>query len=137
MAQMYGRVARTEGMCEGSGGTAYWDTKIYERQGTSISNYNTNSAINVENASTNLERVCKVNGYTDAGVAQANQFYGMTWGICPHGVIPLLMIDPRQNDEPDYLDTKAMADIYVEGTEGASTGNWYICTDELEKNYPT
>src|SRR4030042_5520835 len=61
MAQMYGRVARTEGMCEGSGGTAYWDTKIYERQGTSITNYNTNSAINVENASTNLERVCKVN----------------------------------------------------------------------------
>jgi len=64
--------------------------------------------------------------------------YGMAVckGVGLHGLTPLLLQEP--NSEPEtWLDSKALADVYVEVTEGHSTGNWYIVLDELEKEYPT
>ena len=52
-----------------------------------------------------------------------------------HGDIPLLLQDPM-SDETEWLDAAAMKDVYVEVTEGASTGNWLIILDELEKAVP-
>jgi len=84
-----------------------------------------------------LERSVSVYRYTHAGAEIAPiKFWALCNGICLHGDIPLLMIDPHA-DESQYLDTKAEADVYVEVTEGASTGNWYLVLDELQKTYPT
>lgn len=57
-------------------------------------------------------------------------------GIMLFGDIPLLMQGPLSEPET-WLDAKEMADVYVEVTEGASTGNWMIVLDELEETYPT
>jgi hypothetical protein len=137
MHQMYSRKAETEGLSGGGQSSATFnDSKIYERQGTAYGGFNTDFVDCVENANTNLERIIKTHTYDAAGSAVTHQYYWKAWGICPHGIIPLLMQDPM-SDEADWLDAKANKDVYVEATEGASTGNWYIVTDELEKTYPT
>lgn len=56
-------------------------------------------------------------------------------GIGLHGHIPLLLQDPLSESDT-WLDAKEQADVYVEVTEGHSTGRWQIVLDELEKNYP-
>lgn len=53
-----------------------------------------------------------------------------------HGDMPLLLIDP-QSDESQWFDSNANADVYVEATEGVSTGNWRIVLDELQKGMPS
>lgn len=77
-------------------------------------------------------RICQTwfhaSGAADAvGVADVDSF-----GIMLHGNIPLLMNDPMA-DETAWLDSKAFGDVNVEITEGASTGNWRVVLDELEK----
>jgi len=136
MHQRFRRAARTEGMSGGGQTTgAYCDTKIYERQGQSLAGFTATQEL-YENAATNFERICKVHTTDSAGTPAARQFYWIAWGICPHGLIPLLLQDPM-SDEEEWLDAEANKDVYVEGTEGASTGNWYIVLDELQKSYPT
>jgi hypothetical protein len=136
MHQLYGRVAKTEGLSGGGANPSYADTKIYERQGTSLSAFNTNFNVPVENAATNLERVIKVHTYDAAGSGQVAQYYWKAWGICPHGMIPLLLQDPM-GDEAEWLDALANKDVYVEFTEGNNVGNIYIVLDELQKLYPS
>ena len=133
MHQMYGRVARTEGLTGDTASTHYCDTKIYERQGTGAFMYNTTAGFLVEDAATNLERVLKLYSKNTSGTAAGMQAYWNAQGICPHGLIPLLLQDPA-SDEADWLDAKENADVYVEGTEGVSTGYWYIVLDELIKS---
>jgi len=84
-----------------------------------------------------LERCASTYRYNDAGEAQGSiTFYNRSRGLCLHGDIPLLMQDPM-GDETEWLDAGVNKDVYVEVTEGSSSGNWYLVLDELEKQYPT
>jgi len=134
--QLYGRVAQTEGLTGDTASTHYCDTKIYERQGTNSMVYNTTAGFLVEDAATNLERILKLYSKDTSGNAAGRQSYWAARGICPHGLIPLLLQDPM-SDETEWLDALASKDVYVEFTEGVSTGNIYIVLDELQKSYPT
>ena len=60
----------------------------------------------------------------------------LTKGIALHGHTPLLLQEPMSTPET-WLDAEELADVYVEITEGHSTGNWYIVLDELEDTYPS
>ena len=135
MHQMYGRVAETGGIS--GGGTSsnmYVDTKIYERQESTFGGFNTNFNVPVEDAATNLERIMKMRCFDAAGSAQTSQFYWHAKGICPHGIIPLLLQDPM-SDTPDWLDAGAVGDVHVACTEGTSGyGKWRIVLDELQKH---
>ena len=134
--QLYGRVAQTEGLTGDTASTHYCDTKIYERQGTNSMVYNTTAGFLVEDAATNLERILKLYSKDTSGNAAGRQSYWAARGICPHGLIPLLLQNPM-SDETEWLDALANKDVYVEFTEGVSTGNIYIVLDELQKSYPT
>jgi hypothetical protein len=135
MHQLYGRVARTEGLTGDTASTHYCDTKIYERQGTGMAMFNTTAGFLVEDAATNLERILKMYSKNTSGNAAGQQAYWNAQGICPHGLIPLLLQDPM-SDESAWLDSKAQGDVYVDGTEGGASGHWYIVLDELQKAYP-
>ena len=136
MHQLYSRVARTEGLTGDTASTHYCDTKIYERQGTGMAMFNTTAGFLVEDAATNLERVLKMYSKNTSGNAAGQQAYWNAQGICPHGIIPLLLQDPM-SDETAWMDAKANGDVYVEASEGASSGHWYIVLDELQKAIPT
>lgn len=136
MHQLYGRVAHTEGLTGDTASSHYCDTKLAERQGTSSMIYNTTAGFSVEAAATNLERILLMYTKDTSGTAAGRQTYWQANGICPHGMIPLLMQDPM-SDETEWMDAALNKDVYVEGTEGVSTGNWYIVLDELEKTYPS
>lgn len=59
----------------------------------------------------------------------------LSQGHMLHGDIPLLIQDPMA-DETEWLDSNTLKDVYVEVTEGASSGDWRIVLDELEKGVP-
>jgi len=136
MYQHFGRLARTEGLTGDTSATHYCDTKIYERRNTGAFMFNTTAGFLVEDAATNLERILKLYTKNTSGTAAGQQAYWNAEGICPHGLIPLLLQDPM-SDESAWLDAKAQGDVYVEGTEGVSTGHWYIVLDELQKTTPS
>jgi len=138
MNARYGRRARTMiyGYAESAQGH-YVDTMIYERDASQITPVYATEGYATEYDDNNLERTCDAMGWNNAGAGKELSCYISSEGICLHGLIPLLLIDPDDNDEPDYLDAKANGDVYVEATEGASTGKWHIVLDELEKAYPT
>ncbi len=137
MHQMYKRMAHTQIVAYGHGGGGCQDPMIYEAAGRHCMSVHDSVCIYREdNATSWLERTADIYSYTSAGSDVDSRFYLDTWGISYHGDIPLLMIDPMA-EETQYLDAKENADVYVEVTEGASTGNWYIVLDELEKSYPS
>ena len=115
----------------------YVDTMIYERDSSQLTPVYATEGYATEYDDNNLERTCDAMGWNNAGAGKELSVYVDSEGISLHGIIPLLLIDPDNNDEPDYLDAKANGDVYVEATEGASTGKWYIVLDELEKAYPS
>lgn len=131
-----GKLAETHVMANTaeSGGLSYVDTMIYRRFNTVVCGINVSSADRTAIADFNSDRrICKVWGFS-GGTAAAIDVQAYNTGIMLHGDIPLLDIDPL-SDETEWFDAKANADVYVEVTEGASTGNWYIVLDELEKSY--
>lgn len=133
-----GRVAET--VVYGGLGAAnnYLDTEIYERISSHAMPVGAAAVKRMvtERDATMLERAARVYGWDADGVAQTTQMYLRSKGICLHGHIPLLMITP-QADETEWLDADVNKKVYVEITEGASTGNWYLVLDELQKAYPT
>ena len=135
---LYGRKAHT--LITAVGGTSpghFVDTMIYERESSQMTPVYSAEGYATEYDDNNLERTCNVTTFNNAGTGTERVVYLDSIGISLHGVIPLLLIDPDKNDEQDYLDAKANADVYVEATEGASTGTWQIVLDELEKAYPS
>jgi len=116
----------------------FLDTMIYERESSQLTCLPTTDVARIayEYRWTFWERVCKLYQKDDTGTRQGGYVYADSVGICLNGDIPLLDIDPMAPEE-DYLDAKEMADVYVEFTEGASTGNIYVVLDELQKTYPT
>jgi len=135
---LYGRRAKT--VIYAHSGTAaghYVDTMIYERDTSQLTIMDSQEGYATEYADNNLERTCNLTCFNNAGTGSVRDVYVDSEGISLHGIIPLLLIDPENNDEPDYLDAKVNGDVYVEATEGASTGKWYIVLDELEKMYPS
>jgi len=116
----------------------YLDTMIYERimsQALPVGGAAVKRMI-TERDATMLERAARVYGWDADGVEQTCQMYLHSKGICLHGDIPLLMVGPL-DDEDEFLDAYENRDVYIEVTEGASTGNWYVVLDELQKTYPS
>jgi len=136
MHNLYGRVAQTHNWGGDRQNDVWEDTFIYYRHVSAISLYHHDGGFAWEDDSTLLSRCCEVKALAQNLQALARTFEMTSKGICLHGDIPLLMIDPKESDEPDWLDAKADADVYVEVTE-SNVGNWYIVLDELEKAYPT
>lgn len=138
MHQMYGRKPQTQGITKTHASNAnYFDTMIYERENTSLTGMGTTTGIIAhENSSTFWERICRVYAITDASAGISAYVYVTSQGICFFGDIPLLAQNPMETDETKWLNSKMEGDVYVEFTEGASTGNVYIVLDELEKEYP-
>lgn len=136
--QMYGRRAHTQIVAYGHGGGACMDPMIYEAEGRHCTAVHDSVAIYREdNATSWLERTADIYSYSAAGGDVDSRFYLDTWGMSYHGIIPLMMIHPLEDDEAKYLDSERDMDVYVEITEGASTGNWYVVLDELMKSYPS
>lgn len=116
---------------------AYHDTMIYEKRNSQAQNLMTNFGNIVGDATTDLTRTQRLYSYNHDGSELISRYVLMrTAGICLHGNIPLLMLDPKCG-ERDWLDADLNKDVYVEFTEGASTGNVRIVLDELQKTYPT
>lgn len=136
--QHYGRKPKTEGITKVHASNAnYFDTMLYERDTSQLTAMGTTTGILAhENSATFWERICRVYANTDASAGVSAYVYVTSSGICLHGNIPLLMQDPQKTDETQWIDSKANGDMYVEFTEGASTGNIYIVLDELQKEYP-
>lgn len=136
--QMFGRKVQTQGITKTHASNAnYFDTMIYERENTGLTAMGTTTGIIAhENSSTFWERICRVYAITDASAGISAYVYVTSQGICFFGDIPLLAQDPMKTDETGWLDSKVNGDVYVEFTEGASTGNVYIVLDELQKEYP-
>lgn len=134
--QYFKLMAQTEIWTYAVSGGGVTDSMIYE---PTISLAMCNRAAGgqvVENGNTMWERCKDLYGFNAAGTATSVNCFLKTTGILYHGLIPLLMIDPLAGEE-SYLDAYENRDIYVEITEGASTGNWYIVLDELQKTYPS
>lgn len=114
----------------------YADTQIYEREGTHVTALHTSAAYAIENSATFWERIARVYAFVTGGTGTSLYVYVDAWGILYHGLLPLLDVDPMA-DETEFLDAKAMADVYVEFTETSGSGNIYVVLDELEKSYPS
>ena len=131
-----GRLAHTQKKIYTTTGGGYHDTMIYEKRNSLAQNLQTNFGVIVGDATTDLTRFQRIYSYNhDGSELISRQVLLDTYGICLHGDIPLLMIDPRA-DETEWLDAEVNKDVYVNVTEGSSAGNWYIVLDELEKKYP-
>jgi len=132
-----GRLAHTQKRIYTQTGGGYHDTMIYEKRNSQMQNLMTNFGVIVGDATTDLTRFQRVYSYNHDGSELISRYALLdTWGICLHGDIPLLMLDPR-SDEDEWLDTELNKDVYVEVTEGSSAGNWYVVLDELQKTYPS
>jgi len=136
--QMYKREPYTSIFTETSAGTDRTvDTMIYERQDSmAISNYGATAyGVTLKNT-TMWERIEIPYGWDADGTLTAVNCYLRSKGICYHGHVPMLMQHPL-GDEEGWLDAYDLADVYIEFTEGASTGNIYVVLDELQKTYPS
>lgn len=135
MHELYGRKAHIGGVSKVHASNAnYFDTMIYEREGTHLTPMGTTAGLAaIENSSTFYERIARIYAYVCTSSAGANVYvYCDAWGILYQGLIPLLMQDPM-SDQDQWLDAKADGDVYVEFTEGNALGNIYIVLDELQK----
>lgn len=117
-------------------GDAYVDSMIYRGFMTGGMNHAPAAAdlgLMTTGGDTRIKRV-----YAYAGAAAAANLIAETdfEGVALHGLTPLLVIDPYA-EEDDYLDSDALKDVYVEITEGHSTGTWWLVLDELQKFYPS
>jgi len=131
-----GRLAHTQKRIYTQAGGGYHDTMIYEKRNSQAQNLMTNFGNIVGDATTDLTRFQRIYSYNHDGSELISRYVLLdTFGICLHGDIPLLLVDPM-SDEPEWLDAAASKDVYVEVTEGSSSGNWYIVLDELQKTYP-
>jgi len=118
-------------------GGGYHDTMIYEKRNSMSQNLQSNFGNIVGDATTDLTRNQRIYSYNHDGTELiSRQVLLDTEGICLHGDIPLLMTDPYAGEEA-FLDAYDKKDVYVEFTEGASTGNIYVVLDELQKTYPS
>jgi len=115
----------------------YLDTMLYERTASHAMAVGAAAVKRsfTERDTTMLERAARIYGWDLDGIEQTSQHYLRSKGICLHGDIPLLMTEPEK-DESAWLDADVNKNIYVEITEGASTGKWYLVLDELQKAYP-
>lgn len=133
--QWLGREARTRIWTYAVSGGGVTDSMIYE---PTISVGMVNRAAGgqvVEDATTMWERCKKLYGFNAAGTATSVNCFLDTKGILYHGLVPLLMVDPKAGEEA-WLDAEALKDVYVEFDEGSS-GNIYVVLDELQKTYPS
>jgi len=132
-----GRRARTRiRFVHGTAG-GYVDTLIDERlQGGALCLQATSRFISSPTG-TDQTRFAQTYVYDADGTAAGGQWFALSSeGILLHGMIPLLTQKPDDPEEK-WLDAKANKDVYVEVTEGSSSGNWYLVLDELQKTYPT
>ena len=138
MHQMYHRRPHTRIWCGAKGAAdRVIDTMIYERTLSHVTPCGSATAYITGVLNTTMWERCEIPlVFTDAGAATSCNCYLSSNGILYHGHFPLLMQDPLSGEE-DWLDAKAMADVYIEVTEAASLGNWYIVLDELQKTYPS
>ena len=135
--QLYGRLPETKIRCRtGTASDKFIDTMIYERiDSMAVSSQGaTDYGITLHNLMM-WERIEKPNGYSAGGGGTNVNIYLKNQGILYHGHIPILLQDPESPEE-DWLDAGELADVYVEFSEAASTGNIYIVLDELQKTYP-
>jgi len=120
----------------GTGGLSYADTMLYRSKLISgIAHYGEAADIFLMTlgGDTRIKRVYAMIAGTATEGAMGEV---VSKGVALHGHVPLLLQEP--NSEPEeWLDSKELADVYVEVTEGHSTGNWYIVLDELEDTYPS
>jgi len=134
---MYKRKARTQIIGISNVGSEFCDTTIFNRFTSMAIPCTTTKTFARLLAERWQERVEKVYLYDNDGTQQSTTYYLHAQGVGYHGMVPLLMIDPIPKIEEELLDAKEKEDVYVEFTEGASTGNIYIALDELQKTYPT
>lgn len=136
MHQMYGREARTRIWTYAVSGGGVTDSMIYEPT-ISVGMVNRSAGGQVvEDGNTMWERCKNLYGFNAAGTATSVNCFLDTKGILYHGNVPLLFIDPMA-DADAFLDADAMKDVYVEFTEGSSSGNIYVVLDELQETYPS
>lgn len=132
----FARRARTQVRVQTASGGGYYDTMIYEKRNSQLQHLQASAYMAVGDATTDLTRMQRVYSYLHDGSAASGRYVLLdTNGICLHGNIPLLLLDPR-SDEEEWLDTKENAEVRVHVTENSSSGNWYVVLDELQKEYP-
>ena len=119
-------------------GTHFETCIFHERESTALVMGSVGAAGSTmqEDTTSWQDSIAELKFRTDAGVAQSGEAVLHNRGKAFFGQLPLLLQDPKAN-ESEYLDARAMKDVYVEFTEANSTGNTYIVLDELEKTYPT
>lgn len=137
MADHFGKTATTKVAGAFEATATYVDTLIYDLRESVASLQHASAGMIREDANTWLERIAKMYTYDTSGTLANRTFMLYSRGNALCGQLPLLMTNPVQSDEADWLDANVMKDVYVEVTEGASTGNWQIVLDELEKTYPS
>jgi len=116
--------------------TCYVDSMIYRRFFSTLAmhgaSYLDNNAVWDANNDTAIFPV-----RTGVAGSAAEAYFTMHHkGIMLHGQIPVLF-QTDINDPAQWLDAEALADVYIEVTEGSGSGNWYTVLDELEETYPT
>lgn len=137
MADHFGLIAMTKGRAFNTASSEdYFETCIYDMRESVLTNQHASVYIVKEDGNSWLDSVCGVLSYNTSGSAVGVDAMIQSRGLALFGEVPLLMTDPIFDGEDQYLDAQAEADVYVEFTEGNSTGNTYIVLDELEKVYP-
>lgn len=132
-----GRRARSSIRFRNASAGSYYDTMIDERLQGSIQLLQAAAIMPATVTATDQTRFMRMYEYDADGNATANHWWRATAeGILLHGDIPLLMQKPTDPEET-WLDAKANKDVYVEITEGSSSGNWYLVLDELQQSYPS
>ena len=132
-----GRRARTSVRFRGGAAGSYYDTMIAEKLVGSLQHMGANAYFDTTNTSTDQTQYQQVYQFLHDGTAATSMWARLTAeGILLHGDIPLLLQKPTDPEET-WLDAKANKDVYVEITEGSSSGNWYLVLDELQKTYPS
>jgi len=131
------RRARTSVRFRGGAAGSYYDTCIAEKVTGSLQHMSANAYFDTTTTSTDQTQYQQIYQFLHDGTAATSMWCRMTSeGILLHGDIPLLTLKPDA-PESEWLDAKENKDVYVEVTEGSSSGNWYIVLDELQKDYPT
>jgi len=132
-----GRRARTNVRLVNASSGGYYDTMIAERLQGFVQNMNAGAYILGITTGTDQTQYARLYEYLHDGTNTGGQWFRIgSEGILLHGDIPLLMQKPTDPEET-WLDAKTNKDVYVEITEGSSSGNWYLVLDELQKTYPS
>jgi len=130
------RRARTTIRFRNAAAGDYYDTMIDERLQGWIQLLQAAAIMPATVTATDQTRFMRMYEYLHDGTATANHWWRAgSEGILLHGMIPLLTLTPDTPEE-QWLDADLNKDVYVEITEGSSSGNWYLVLDELQKTYP-